>query len=362
MGTHRTNVRMTWHYGRDSKVAQKFVDSERRWYEWLSYNALREPDGSYFLLNRGIESRQRAGGFARLDSELAEVIPLARAFATTQSERDESIKRLRADLAARWPAVAPLAVGNANAYSPYPFLHQPIKPWLPDDEERAAATALLPYLASHYFNHQRADSRYPLVLTYIRRPGYYAIFNAGQARSEHQRFGIGIVWHDEAGGFVQTQSRSHVTAWGTRGAGSTSLYEVSIPEASYTVGGFSWPPRPGATQMPGGDVTIQYPLGENGEKTLQFGDEAIEVSVQHPGSFVELIPLLVAPGDDLSIEQTRAVLKRGDISFVVEASLGIKGMQTLPSRERVGRYEVVTLQLAAEDALRYRVFTAAGEF
>ena len=361
MGTHRTNVRMTWHYARGSEMADRLADSERRWYEWLSYNALREPDGSYFLLNRGIESRQRTGGFARLDSELAAVIPLARAFATTQSEREESIKRLREDLAARWPAVAPLAVGNSNAYSPYPFLHQPIEPWLPDDQQRAAATALLPYLASTNFNHQRADSRYPLVLTYVRRPSYYAIFNAGQARTAQQRFGLGIVWHQQAGGLVQTQSRSDVTAWGTKAAASASPYEASIPEASYTVAGSAWTPRPGAVEMPAGDVTIRYRLGENGEKSVRFSDEAIEVSVQHPGSFVELIPLLVAPGDHLDAGDDRAVLQRGDIAFVVETAGRIAGMQTLPSRERVGRYEVVTLQLAAESALNYRMFVTTDE-
>ena len=359
MGTHRSNMRMAWHYGREDgrehESIAAFLESERRWYEWLSYNAVREPDGSAFLINSAIESRQHTGSFRRLDSELAEAIPLARAFATTAEEREEAIRRYRAELEQSWPAVRPLSVGAFEAYSPYTFLIQAVRPWHPSEAERAEATALLPYLASDRFTHQRADSRHPLVLTYVRRPRYYAAFNAGAKQRDQQRFGLGLVWHPEAGGLLKSQSRSNTAAWGTKAAGQPLVYEASIPSAAYEVAGAAWMPRPGASDLPLGDVTIRYPLLARGTKTVTFHDDAIEVRVEHEGAFTEYIPLLVAPEDRLRIEDGRAVLTRGDVSVAVEILEGVAAMRTLPPGERVGRYQIVTLVLDAGGTLGYRL-------
>ncbi|MPZ17363.1 MAG: FtsX-like permease family protein [Luteitalea sp.] len=57
--THQSNLQGAWHYTRGTALGAQFVEEERRWAEWLSYNALLEPDGSRFVLNRGIETRQQ---------------------------------------------------------------------------------------------------------------------------------------------------------------------------------------------------------------------------------------------------------------------------------------------------------------
>ncbi|MDA0711348.1 MAG: hypothetical protein O3B73_14190, partial [bacterium] len=58
-GTHHSDIHAAWHYSHSSDRAATFIEKERRWYDWLSYNALREPDHSGFTLNRAIETRQK---------------------------------------------------------------------------------------------------------------------------------------------------------------------------------------------------------------------------------------------------------------------------------------------------------------
>lgn len=78
------------------------VTMERPWVAWMAYNAVREPDGSYFTLNRAIETRTGAGGFDTWELPLAERIPLARAFAPTVDEYRTHLQARRQRLLETW--------------------------------------------------------------------------------------------------------------------------------------------------------------------------------------------------------------------------------------------------------------------
>lgn len=355
IGTHRGIMRRSWHLSRGTDLANHFVKTESLWYDWLSYNAVREPDGSAFLLNRGIESRQRTGFIERLDTELAEMIPVAWAFATTREERDQMVAEQRAEVERLWPRVSPLQIGEFASFRPSVFLHQPIEPWHPTNGQRDQAVNNLPYLASPYFNHQRVDSRRPLVLTYIRRATYYAVFNVGLSQNDRQRFGLGLLWHPQAGGLIQTQSDSNADAWGTKPVGQVAVYEKEIRGASFEFNGSPWFPEPGARDMPQGELMIHYTLGSNGHKAVSFDDHAIRVQVEHPGDFMEYIPLLKAPGDSLLIEEGSVVLRR-DGKLLAVNIIGDGTFEELPeASDRVGRYEVITIRITAKESLTYQL-------
>lgn len=102
LGTHRNNVRHAWNYARATELGNLLVTMERPWVEWMAYNAVREPDGSYFTLNRAIETRTGAGGFDTWELPLAEQIPLARAFAPTVDEYRTHLQARRQRLLETW--------------------------------------------------------------------------------------------------------------------------------------------------------------------------------------------------------------------------------------------------------------------
>ena len=48
--------------------------------------------------------------------------------------------------------------------------------------------------------------------SFIRKSGYYAIFNSGKILSEQQRYGLGLIWNPEIGTFFQSQSSSDMAS------------------------------------------------------------------------------------------------------------------------------------------------------
>ena len=373
LGTHRNNVRHVWNYAQETEVGDWIVAMDRPWVEWLAYNAVREPDGSYFTLNRAIETRTGAGGFATWEFPLAEQIPLSRAFTPTVDEHQAELRARRQHLLKTWPAV-----GRLTDYAPNVFVHRLDRhPWYPTDAERAAAVAQLPYLARdrfahqrvddrpvslsldltvyNRFEHQRADDRHPMSSTFVRRPGYYAAFNAGAKVTAMQRYGLGLLWSPKMGTVIQAQSRN-AAPWGTAPAGG-KLYEASSFQPTMHVGGQPIAIEPGARDLPGGEtheVVFTYPLAENGLKTLTFANDHIAVKVVHQGLFIEHLPLLLRRGDDLVIEPNSVRLQRGDQMLVIALTPGVQ-VETAPTTMRHGPFRVVQVTLTAAESLDYRL-------
>jgi hypothetical protein len=56
-------------------------------------------------------------------------------------------------------------------------------------------------------------------------------------------------------------------------------------------------PKPGSLDLPKGILKVTYALGDKEEKSIEFRNNAIVVTVHHAGEFTEIVPLLQA-GDD----------------------------------------------------------------
>ena len=344
MDTHGHNTRQAWSWLIRGALGDELIAKETAWFQWLAYNASPEPDFSGFVLNRAIETRQKHADFPSYDSPLGEFIPLVRAFAESREERVARLARERGQLEEDWPKVAPLPVGQFWAYSPYAFLHRRLHEWQPMTVERDRARHDLPMLARDRFVHQFADSRKAVVFTFVRRPGYYAAFNAGEKVSEQQRYGLGLVWTPQLGAVLQSQTASATAAWGTRAAGAGGVYEAGSITAP--------PATPGSHELRTPEFAASYPLGDRGVKTLKFETDAIVVAVKHAGEFAELLPLLVPADGRVELAAGRAMLKtpRGD--FVIHFDSAAQAALSDAPGAVLSKHLVV-LTLRAKDQLDY---------
>jgi len=344
--THHSNARMTYErFGHGTPIGDMLERQEAAWNDWLGYNMLREPDGSTFVFNRGIQTRQKQADWPRQDGPFAERVENARAFATTREERAVWVKSKRAELSTSWGKFPDLVFGEGargSPVSPYTFLHREHKTWYPTNAERDAAIAKLPYVASDRFVKQRKDTRKNAVFTFLRRPSYYATFNSGEQLTAQQRLGLGMLWTPKSGAVVQSQTDSDVGAWGTLADSAKLVYEAGHVDAQFS-----------------DDLTrVTYPLGKGGRKTVTFGENEIEVRVEHPGAFREQIPLLM--------RENAGPLQRGDgRASLASAGLELRYPESVRTVVQAGprviaETRVQALLLPATDTLRYTIrFTTA---
>ncbi len=363
LNTHMSNIDTAWNYVHDREnaleqtIADTFAAEHAKFMEWLSYNAVRQPNGN-FILNTAVSTRQQQGVLQRLDSPLAEVVPLARAFSLTVDEIAARIAHERQLIAAEWGNFPDLEVGSFTGYSPYAFMHRDHYKWYPTEQQRQEAIAQLPYIARDRFNHQRVDSLEPQVYTYVRRPTYYAAFNSGNELRSQQRKGLGLLWHPQAGAVMQSQLASTSHAWGTRTVGG-SLFEANAITASYSVDGNAVTTSPGTRDLADGVLKATYNLGTKGSKQILFNDDHIAVSVLHSGNFIEQFPLLLLPDDDLQIDGTSSVSLMRDGQAILNITFGdnsnISQILTDPSGMAVDNLQVVSVHVHATDQLEYQI-------
>ncbi|HEY8897478.1 MAG TPA: hypothetical protein VIM79_21785 [Niastella sp.] len=356
--THHSNLWMAYNYSRGTALAQEFTDEEKRYYSWISYNAVPEPGSIYYTINREIEMRQKATttGSYFTTSPLGEAVPGIRAFNMNSAEKKKAIADARKSLEQNWPNVQPLTTGSFSAFSPYAFLHRTHYQWYPSPQQKEAAVKNLPYIKSNRFVHQKMDSRNPTVFTYVRQPGYYACFNSGPQLKPQQRYGIGLLWHPKAGSFLQSQTDTENAAWGTQPDGG-KLYEANTLDALFSINNKTIHPTPGSHDLPAGTLTATYQLGEAGKKSIVFRDQSIEVTIQQPGHFTEYIPLLVSSSDNIKIISPGKVqLKKpgGTIDILYDATAKATLKETTL---KSGTQQVTVLQLESNDKLGYSFST-----
>jgi hypothetical protein len=338
--THHSNLQMAWDYVHGGDLGKLLAEQERKWFEWLAWNAVPDGNWSGWILNNGIQTRTRRATIPGKDTPIGEVVQEARAFATSREALQLDIAVERRKLEFFWPRVPEFQPGS---YSPYAFLLRDHLTWYPTGAQRDEARQRLPYFARKEFAHQLMDDRHPLVFTYVRRPGYYAAFNSGKqlARNRQQRFGLGLLWSEDTGAVLQSQSGSATAAWGTAAKGAEQVYEAGEVDAAFRVAGNSVQPKPGSADLPSGTLTVAYPLGGKGEKSIEFAQDSIVVSIRHPGEFTEFVPLLQA-GDELAAGFT--------VSFDPPAAAS-----TVTTSTEIGTRKLLVLRLQAKDALIYRL-------
>ena len=342
--THHSNARMTYaRFGHGTPIGDLLEKQEAAWNDWLGYNMLREPGGSTFVFNRGIQTRQQQADWPRQDGPFAEHVESARAFATTREERAAWISNKRAELSTNWGKFPELIVGDrakGSPVSPYTFLHREHKTYYPGKDQRETRVAKLPYLARNHFTHQRVDPRRKATFTFVRRASYYATFNSGPQITAQQRLGLGMFWNPQVGTLLQSQTATDDHAWGTRAAGADAVYEAGEVSATYTIDGMKTEPAVDAGELPSRPLVVRYHLGAVGQKTVIFEDDHIAVSIEHPGGFTEQIPLVVpsGPGVVLAVD-----------------SPAMSGAQRVEGRVLFNDRKVETLSLPAKDSLTYRL-------
>ena len=144
------------------------------------------------------------------------------------------------------------------------------------------------------------DDRERVVFTFVRQPGYYAIFNSGPQLTTQQRYGLGLLWHPEMGSVLQSQTGTNNAAWGTVLGQSQGVFEAATLSSEFSLDGKLLSPLPGNRDLSRGILTVKYGFTDQGEKTLTFAEDQITVDVQHSGPLREQIPLLVGENDKLA--------------------------------------------------------------
>jgi hypothetical protein len=133
-----------------------------------------------------------------------------------------------------WPHVDSLTLGSFRAFSPYVFLHRSHVRWFPSDAEWKAARGG-DASAERAAVHTSTCRRKPTAFTFVRRPAYYAAFTTGEIVTA-ATFGLGLLWTPQAGTFLQSQTGGTTTAWGTRRADTSMVYEAATIPATFDVG------------------------------------------------------------------------------------------------------------------------------
>lgn len=352
--THHSNLWMAYHYSRGTPLANAFTEEEKRYYSWISYNAVPEAGSINYTINRAIEMRQKATttGSYFTASPLGEAVAGVRAFNMNSVEKEKAIAEARKSLEQNWPHVQPLSTGAFSAFSPYAFLHRAHYQWYPSPQQKEAAIKNLPYIKSNRFIHQKMDSRHPTVFTYVRQPGYYASFNSGPLLKPQQRYGIGLLWHPKAGSFLQSQTDTDDAAWGTKPEGGR-LYEADTLDALFLINNKAVHPTHGGHDLKTGMLAVSYKLGTTGKKSIVFRDKAIEVAIQHPGHFKEYIPLLLNSTDSALISSPGKVTLRkpgGTVYVLYDAAAKAALKETTL---KSGLQRVMVLCIESSDKLRY---------
>jgi hypothetical protein len=356
--THHSNLWMAYHYSRGTQLANAFTEEEKRFYNWISYNAVPEPGSLYYTINRPVEMRQKTTTTASYFTicPLGESVEGVRAFLMNSEDKKKATAAARKSLEQNWPNVQPLVTGAFSAFSPYAFLHRTHYQWYPSPQQKEAAVKNLPYIKSDRFIHQKMDSRHPTVFTYVRQPGYYACFNSGPKLKPQQRYGIGLLWHPKAGSFLQSQTDTDNAAWGTKPEGGR-LYEADTLDALFLINNKGVNPVPGSHDLKAGTLAVSYKLGAGGKKLIVFKDKAIEVAIQHPGHFTEYIPLLLNGTDTASIVSPGKIKleKAGGTVYVLYDAAAKATFQETTLRS--GTQRVMVLHIESSDKLGYSFST-----
>ncbi|WP_226900058.1 hypothetical protein [Nonomuraea phyllanthi] len=278
------------------------VDMARAFTGFLSYNLLREPDGSGYMVNVAPSTRTSTRWYdeVRPDPDRTSLnwtftrhVPLLSAFMTAR----EDLADARAAWAASADPVAPLAKQDT---SPRILTHGLYGERFPTRQQRAAAIRDLPYLRRDDFVELRRDRGQDFL--YVRKPGLYLGGYFG-SRASRGRTGLTFVWHPEAGTVICGLNNNNYACWSTVFPGQAPDSDGSLPATYFrgAPGGREWTvgPAPAAFGIRYGnaDVTTEVLVTRR----------TIRRTVTANAAATEQIPLVLHPTDVLTFtDGTRA--------------------------------------------------------
>lgn len=272
---------------------------------WLALTALREPDGSGWIVHRAASARgadttlldvtDDATDRAALAAAWAQEIPALAAFFTSQTDRTTT----RTAWAASSDPVAALEKGKTT---PRIMIHGAYGDVAPTASAKATAIAALPYIASTRFSELRSGAGAQQYL-FIRRPNYYvgSAYGAGAygntSAARVQRQGPGFLWHPVAGMLIHSDNNS-AEAWGT--LTGTALDAAEALSATF----FEGPPATGtllATPTAVGSSTtlgVRAQASTAGVQTdMVYRDAEISRSITGSVAATEQVPLILHDTD-----------------------------------------------------------------
>lgn len=354
LSTHHSDLQVAWEYA-DREYRELIIEKTKNWYEWFSYNAVKEPDNMCYYLNRAIETRQQKGYYQNVDVEdpafqrwvpQAEFVPAARAFEMSEQEFLSSNKRMYDQMLNTYPEVVPLDVGEFNAFTPYAFLHHNMKMWHPTQKQKEEAIESLPYLEDSSFVNIMHDERSNTTYSFIRTPEYYATFNSGKIITKQQRYGLGLIWTPAMGTVFQSQSKTDDASWGTKAKDSLQVYEASNLWAEIS-------PRQLETKQPFQETSFSYELGENGQKTITFNENKIMVEVAHAGAFMEILPILISHDSLISVNNHEIQYHSPSGSIIIKTS-GTDSIAAKDFESQLAHKKCKVIEISAREKLSYQ--------
>jgi len=359
LSTHHSDLQVAWEFAVGTELEDLIIKKTGDWYEWFSYNAVKEPDNLTYYLNRAIETRQQKGFYRNTEDDpaherrapQAEFVPEAHAFEMSETEFRNTNHKLHQEMMEKYPEVAQLEPGEFNTFSPYAFLHHGMRMWNPIAEQKREAIENLPYLRQNNFIHVRHDDRNETSYSFIRKPGYYAIFNSGKIITKQQRYGLGLVWNPSTGTVFQSQSRTDVAAFGTKSSGMQGVYEASDLNPEFLTDGKQWIPEAGKNDLTCNEFEVRYELGNKGKKKLAFGEDKIIIQIEHPGNFTELVPLLTGTDDELAIADKQVKLANLIINIT-----GASEIKTTLFDTDLNEKKCKVIEISASGFLKYEIY------
>lgn len=363
LSTHHSDLQVTWEFAEGTEFEDMIIQKTKDWYGWFSYNAVKEPGGDEYYLNRAVETRQQKGYYLNVEMEdparkrwtpQAEFVPEAHPFEMSKTEFKNSNQRLYKEMLEKYPDVAPLDVGDFRAFSPYAFLHHDMKIWLPTEEQKKKAINNLPYLKNENFVHVRHDNRSETTYSFIRKPDYYTIFNSGKIITDQQRYGLGLIWNPEIGTLFQSQSGTNDASYGTKANGKEQVYEAEDLIPQFKLDNQIWKPVEGNNDLANGEFVVTYNLGDNGKKTIHFKENKIVVQVEYSGNFTEILPLLISENDVLTANDNQITLQNEHVKLAINFTNSSNQKHSAYKSDLIEK-KVQVFEISASDKLVYEL-------
>lgn len=308
-------LRGVWDHVPDD-VRQPVLEETGRWAKWLSYNLLLDPERAGYFVNAAVERRTDYAFQPFGIRPLATFVPAMRAFSMSNDEHATAVAATKSSLAKDWPRFPALAEVNQPAYAPWMpfFATADMTGWFPGSAARDAAIAELPYLARDRFTavgHEARDRPSSLTCTFVRRPTYYAIFNAGPNQpydydgkpNQSQSLGLGAVWCPALGTVLQTVAQSP-WRWGTVLPGGSAVHESGPLDTPPLVNGHPVQLVAGWNEPPAGEVAFSYDLPGGGRKRVSMGEDVITVEIRVRGAISEQLPLVRTAATKTTADRT----------------------------------------------------------
>lgn len=259
--------------------------------DWCQYNFLWEPDGAGWTVN-GISTRQSLRALAALRTTDGSNYPdHLNIFKESHVVRAlnwhaEHVAALQAAWAAGEVEITRLTPAGTAPQNLRLTDEEPVFPTL---AEREAAIAAFPYMGSGSFVEARSDEKFDAHYVFVKRSGYYFGTHHGAARATRVRRGPSFFYRPETGAFIATQMGTD-SAWATIVPGNVMDAKATILQS-------------GSALHDTEPFEYTY-VGASGRvvKTFQCGPKNVEISVTTPrdAAFTERVPLVIAPGDEVS--------------------------------------------------------------